>query len=85
VDVEKTEAYKGIVIYPNPAHSNLTIENKHYVHTVKFEIMNSAGKKVYDSVLENRSFIDVGALPNGVYFVRFYNSDSDYILKFIKE
>jgi Leucine-rich repeat (LRR) protein len=85
VDVERNEAYRGIRIYPNPAHSDLTIENSIFEQPINFEIINSDGRKVFESVLESRRKIDVATLSNGLYFVRFKNKGSEYILKFIKE
>jgi hypothetical protein len=83
--IEKNDAFKGILIYPNPAHDKLTIENDNFIIPIDFNIMNSNGKIIYNSVLNNENIIDLSQFSSGMYFIRFSEKGSYYILKFIKE
>ena len=82
--IEKNDAFEGILIYPNPAHDNLIIENDNSIGPIDFEIMNNNGKKIYNSILNDRSIIDLTQYSSGIYYIRFSEKDSEYILKFIK-
>jgi len=83
--IEKNKLYKGISIFPNPAQNSLTIENKNFIKPINFEIISSEGKKVYYSMLHYKSIIDLDQFSSGIYFIRFFEENSYYLLKFIKE
>jgi hypothetical protein len=83
--IEINEVYKGISIYPNPAQNSITIENDNFLGPIDFEIINSEGKKVYRSKLYTKNSIDLAQFPSGIYFIKFTEDNSYYLLKFIKE
>ncbi|HEY5536702.1 MAG TPA: T9SS type A sorting domain-containing protein, partial [Ignavibacteria bacterium] len=77
--------FKGISIYPNPAKDHLIIENNESLGQFDFEIVNSSGKIIYNSILLNKSVIDLNLFSSGIYLIRFRKDNSYYFLKFIKE
>ena len=83
--IETNEVFKGIAIYPNPAHHNLSIENNNSYGPIGFEIINSNGKKIYNSILNKKVIIDLSDYSAGIYFIRFTDGSSNYLCKFIKE
>lgn len=57
-----------ILLYPNPAVANLTIDNLSIGSTLT--IRNALGKLVYSAVVtDQKSKIEVSAYANGIYFV----------------
>jgi hypothetical protein len=83
--IEKKGFFEGIKIYPNPAKDYLIIENNSLLHTIDFEIMNSNGKIIYNSVLNTNSVIDIGHFSPGIYCIRFKKGDFYPVFKFIKQ
>lgn len=65
-------------IYPNPATNNITIEattNTSYT----IQLINLLGEMVYNTpeTIVNKTTIDVGVLPKGIYFVEIQNKDNN--------
>ncbi len=71
-DVQKST----VLIYPNPFHDMLFIENNHEVSFL--EVYNLAGMLVFSKNLEISSFtkINLHALKSGVYFVSLIQNDT---------
>ena len=82
---EKQDVFKGISVYPNPAHNNLVIENDNSFGPINYEVINSSGKKIYNSILNKRSVIDLTPISSGVYLIKFIEGKNFFVLKFIKE
>jgi len=61
IDSEKSK----ISIYPNPATNKLYFENLKSPSTVK--ILNAEGKIIVEKTIQPSGFIDISALPKGVY------------------
>jgi hypothetical protein len=62
----------SILVYPNPAHNNLTIENK--LETSKetdIHIFNILGKQVYESkfLYKNPIEFNISNLAKGIYMI----------------
>lgn len=83
--IEKIGLFEGISVYPNPATCNLIIDNNSFLSKVEFEIVNSSGMKIYTSILDNISIVDLGSFLSGVYYIRFTKDGFYYHLKFIKQ
>jgi Secretion system C-terminal sorting domain len=83
--VEMIGLLDGISIYPNPAKDYLTIENNSVLNSIGFEIINSNGKIIYNSILKNISIIDISRFSSGLYYIRLTTGSSNYMLKFIKQ
>jgi M6 family metalloprotease-like protein len=85
LEIEKIEEFKGISIYPNPASDHLIMENDKSSYPIDFEIVNSDGKIIYNSILLNKSIVDLKRFSSGIYYIRFKEKGSFYTLEFIKE
>jgi len=78
----------GINIFPNPAINKITIENIQQTAptTANIEISNIEGQLIKTfTTNENKTSIDVSALPSGVYFVKVKNEKCLEVRKFVKE
>ena len=75
-------------IYPNPASNQLTI-NSNQSLILEIQIKDVLGQTIINKIFSNsfqKQIIDVGALPQGIYFYRVTESDSQVITgKFVKE
>jgi hypothetical protein len=78
--------HKGLILYPNPSDGNFSVRVDAFIPgDATLEIFNSVGEKVYTAVYKGPLTIDCGQLPNGIYFVRVCNSESQVIQKLIIE
>lgn len=69
-------------IYPNPAESNVTINDASGQQMI---IRDITGKEVMRRIiLSNKEMIDVNMLHQGIYIIEFRSEDSVYSLKFIR-
>ena len=81
VTVEKATAVEAatlanLIVAPNPFGAQLRIWNAEATG-VSYEVVNALGSVVRSGVLEgNGTTVDTEALPTGVYFVRFYDSNN---------
>jgi len=83
--IEKKGFFEGIKIYPNPAKDYLNIENNSLLLSIDFEIMNSNGKIIYNSILNTSSVIDISQFLPGIYCIRFRKGNFYPVFKFIKQ
>jgi len=80
------ETRTGLVaeIYPNPSHGQFTIQLPSGIATAQLEIFNVVGTSVYKSTITgNKSQIDMGAQPEGMYFVHLRSGDAVSVQKVI--
>lgn len=64
-------------IYPNPSEGQITIENGNAFVPVSFDVYDSAGRKVYSSVISAATqTIDLSSLASGIYNVAFTENES---------
>lgn len=78
---------KSIKIFPNPAASELTIDNGK-LQIDRIEIYNVLGKKIFQSQisdLKSQIFVDVSQLPSGIYFVKVRGEKEERVAKFVKQ
>lgn len=74
----------GLQIYPTPVKDKLHLEYDQ--SDLKLEITNSLGQTIYSpSEPLTEKEIDLSFLNNGVYFVKIQNSESQKIVKLIKD
>lgn len=82
----KQEKKKDLKIYPNPVENILNIQNSNDLNEIsKIEIYSTLGKKVLTTL--SKESTNVSNLTSGMYFVKFYNSDTTLIeiKRFIKK
>ena len=74
VESTETNTYN---IYPNPSEGQITIENGNAFVPVSFDVYDSAGRKVYSSVISAATqTIDLSSLASGIYNVAFTENES---------
>ena len=75
----------GFSIFPNPAHSEISIHSKNLFDNKFCSLEDIQGRKLIYGQLENgNTQIDLTKLSPGVYFIRIYGNERR-VLKFIKE
>lgn len=72
----------NIKLYPNPANSFLHILNPDKLKLNHISITNLSGKTVLSSI--DNEILDIGFLPNGIYFLNFNTELGSFAKKFIK-
>jgi hypothetical protein len=72
-----------ILIYPNPAQTELNFIIKTYSQKIVIEIYNSIGLLMMKAT--NTQKIDVSLLSNGIYIVKVNLDGKYYMLKFVKD
>lgn len=78
---------KLFIIYPNPTTGKFTVQNfntefKNY----ELEIYNLLGEKIYTTSYfkqQTSSEIDLSNNPRGIYFVKIYNREKNYVEKIV--
>ncbi len=68
---------EAVTLYPNPTSGWLTINSKAIIR--KIEVFNQVGQQVLQS--DTSSSIDLSALSQGVYFIRFVDSNEQVLVK----
>ena len=69
----------GLILSPNPVETYLTILGKELQNGTLITISDILGKNIANIPVNNNT-INVGALPNGLYFIKFEN----FVGKFLK-
>ncbi len=82
VNINKSNNFIDINIYPNPALNELVIKSNN-LEFKKFEILDITGKAVQKSTLTNNS-INVADLPSGIYILKLIG-ETTVIQKFMKK
>ena len=84
--LEMHNVISDLLVYPNPAKSQLNIDIETIDKNLNFEILNSLGQVVYKSTLTNlKTTIDIDNFSSGVYLIKFDTDKSNVYYKFIKE
>jgi uncharacterized repeat protein (TIGR01451 family) len=72
------------VIYPNPTSNVLNIESKNKISNI--EIIDINGRSLLSKSLNsNSTSINVESLSNGIYFVKVWNENGNFVQKFTKK
>jgi hypothetical protein len=80
-EFDKSSSFK---IFPNPFSEKFMIEsedNEQY----SWEIRNVLGDVIMTSQLNGSDEVDLGGVPNGIYFVRLYGDKTSFVRKIVKE
>jgi hypothetical protein len=87
---ETTTFLKEIIVFPNPASAHLIISTENY-NILNYYIFNVHGQNVISLIqpqtsnLKLQTFVDVTALPTGIYFVQAQTQQGIVTGKFIKQ
>ncbi len=79
-----TELIETTQLFPNPTNDKITLYTNDNILNSFVTIFDANGKLVFQKQIENKSFIDVSNLENGVYFVKISNNKSIEVKKFVK-
>jgi subtilisin family serine protease len=84
--VSKLDAAEVMTVYPNPATDQLSIAKKIDFSQGRFEVFNSAGKKVMEANVGNGRLttIQIADLPQGMYILRMTSEKGVASTKFAK-
>ena len=74
----------NFVVYPNPAHDFINIENKNNLDA-SYEITDGNGKLLQKSAVENSRTIDISKFQDGFYFLTLKAKYGKSTYKFIKK
>ena len=84
--IDEQLTFENLIIYPNPAVSNLNIENDEFFGDLEISIFDITGKKIssrFPRVDAKKHAIDVSNLSQGVYFLGIKEEKLSYRKKFI--
>lgn len=76
----------NITIFPNPASTNIVIENKsNYEKMVTLSLTNIQGQEVFFEIINLSSpfTIDMSDLSVGVYYMKLQNEDENFVSKIL--
>jgi hypothetical protein len=84
--VETVNNTTSSLVYPNPAHNQIIIENKE-AFSGKIQILDITGKTVKQIIANKKLLqtIDINNLQSGIYFLRLQRNDTIETIKFIKQ
>jgi len=76
------EAGKSVTAYPNPATDRVLLKGVDTVFPIKYSLYEVTGRQIQNAVLEQKqSYIDLSALPAGIYHLMLDNGVSTKIQK----
>jgi hypothetical protein len=76
------------IVYPNPAKTQLIIDNLVSENSVKIEILDMNGcivKSLVSKFIEGKTRIRLGSVPPGNYICRITTSKGQYSKRFVKD
>ena len=83
--IENINNNKGIVIFPNPAQNEITIQKPITTTNSLISIKNIQGQElIKENINQNTTTtIDISKLENGVYFLNLQNEKENYVKKIV--
>ena len=75
---------KPLIIKPNPAKNQITLDIPGNIQIQQIEITDSSGRIVLQSNSFSDKKIDVSKFPSGVYLIRLTTADTFFVGKFVK-
>ena len=81
---EWTDFVNSITIYPNPTHSEVTINwNNDKLDVIEVQLINVLGAQVLNLGL-NTKVINMVDLPKGIYFIKLRTEDKEVVRKIVR-
>lgn len=81
--VEEFQNNNLITIFPNPASDKLVIQRTKFSDKSAIQIINYSGQVIYDNQNFIGEAVDTQLLTNGIYLLRYSDSNSFAIMKFV--
>jgi hypothetical protein len=83
VGINEISSENSLNIFPNPATNNITIETPQKANIM---IINLQGQIINTlQTKEDKTTVDVSALPGGVYIIKLNTADGSVVRKFVKD
>lgn len=79
--INETQNHEMISVYPNPVTDELKITNRGRNKNPEITIIDITGHILYQDKLSNNKSIDTSHLPNGIYLLRYTDSNQNYAVK----
>lgn len=85
VGIGENESDKYLIAHPNPSNGLFSVTNK-YGNEINCKILNMYGHIIRESKIdpESSATIDLGALPDEIYFIRFRSDETFKTIKIVK-
>lgn len=80
VGMGDTKYNKDVVLFPNPATSNITLQTEH-LQVGSYKIINTLSNVIQEGVIENNLVVDTSTWPNGVYYFVYSNGAKKFIVQ----
>jgi len=75
--IEEISGNLSLTVIPNPSNGNFIVENHKKYQSMRLNICNIMGEKIYQSEITNaKSEINISGQPNGIYFLTLSNSQT---------
>ena len=76
-----------LLVYPNPTQERITIDfNKNSIENASIQVIDLLGKTVHQQVVKTAKLvINMNNFDNGIYLLRFINTDGSRTMKIIKK
>ena len=71
--VKGTAAVSDFTVFPNPSVGSAKISITDIAEATTVEVIDNAGRTVKSIELQNKNFVDLNNLQNGIYLVRIIN------------
>lgn len=82
----ETDIRNEINIFPNPASSSILISNSAFKDGLSVSVYNIHGQLIFNHPMQQaRTEIDISKSETGVYIVRVWGTDTNFVKKIIKE
>jgi len=81
--IEEIQNDNLISVYPNPVNDQLSIKINKISSSQTIQITNYQGQVVYDNKYFQDSYIDTKHLNSGLYFLRYSDTKSFTVKKFV--
>ena len=92
VDLRRAVAYTEkskteLIIYPNPAADNLSVDFGSQVEKASISIFDLQGRHMINKSAANTQIenLDVSSLSSGIYFIKITQGDNNFNSKFVKQ
>ena len=87
--VQENDLMNKIMLFPNPAQTEITLSIDSSISVTSVEIININGKKILEKdtqgVFRLKHQINISELIDGIYFIRLKSDQGEAFLKFIKK
>ena len=86
VGINEISSINNILIYPNPAVDQITIENPSFAKDQTIFVYDVQGQfLIQQPLLQAKTNIDISTLAGGIYYIKVKTEKGTFVRKFVKE